>query len=92
MRLSAPVQFVVAVSGCVVCGGTATGVAQSGLDLQPSVGIDTVAALPSAAEAAGRVVTKPDPPPPTPRHPGIRATLRNIVTDFTKLPSRQNLF
>ncbi|MEO7192140.1 MAG: phosphatase PAP2 family protein [Vicinamibacterales bacterium] len=39
-----------------------------------------------------QVVQKPEGPPPTPKHTGFRATLKNIGTDFLHLPSRTNLF
>lgn len=35
---------------------------------------------------------QPAGPPPTPRHTGIRATLKAIPTDFAHLPSKWNLF
>lgn len=41
--------------------------------------------------ADAQVVQKPDGPPPTPRHTGIKATLKNTVHDFGHLPSKQNL-
>jgi membrane-associated phospholipid phosphatase len=40
----------------------------------------------------GQVVTQPAGPPPTPRHTGIKAMLKGLVTDVKNLPSRQNLF
>ena len=39
-----------------------------------------------------QVVTQPAGPPPTPRHTGIKAMLKGLVTDVKNLPSRQNLF
>lgn len=32
-----------------------------------------------------------EPPPPTPRHTGIRALFSNVVQDFAHVPSRENL-
>ena len=46
----------------------------------------------SIGTASAQVAQKPDGPPPTPRHTGIKATLKNIVHDFGHLPSKQNLF
>jgi len=40
----------------------------------------------------GQVVQPPAGPPPTPRHTGIKAMLKGLVTDVKNLPSRQNLF
>ncbi len=47
----------------------------------------TVAPLSFAAQ----VVEPPAPPPPTPRHTGIKATLKAIPQDFRHLGSRENL-
>lgn len=35
---------------------------------------------------------KPAGPPPTPRHTGIKSTLKGLVADVKNLPSRENLF
>ncbi len=40
----------------------------------------------------GQVVGQPAGPPPTPRHTGIQAMLKGLVTDVKNLPSRENLF
>jgi membrane-associated phospholipid phosphatase len=45
----------------------------------------------SAAEAADDQIGKPAGPPPTPEHTGIKATFRDLLTDFKHLPSLQNL-
>jgi PAP2 superfamily len=37
-------------------------------------------------------IQQPAPPAPTPRHTGIKATLKGLVTDVKHLPSRQNLY
>jgi len=39
----------------------------------------------------GQVIETPAPPPPTPRHTGIKATLKAIPYDFGHLGSRENL-
>ncbi len=44
-----------------------------------------------AAVAGAQTIQNPAGPPPTPRHTGIGATLKNIFHDFGHLPSRQNL-
>jgi len=46
----------------------------------------------SAANDAGQIVSKPAGPPPVPEHTGIKATLKDLFTDFKHLPSMQNLF
>jgi hypothetical protein len=38
----------------------------------------------------GQVVQKPEDPPPTPEHTGIKAMLTGLVTDFENLPSKEN--
>src|SRR4051812_36964388 len=40
---------------------------------------------------ASQVVQQPAGPPPTPRHTGIHAMLRALVSDVKHLPSRENL-
>src|SRR2546429_4278322 len=40
----------------------------------------------------GQVVQQPAGPPPTPRHTGIKALVKGLVTNFKYLPSRENLF
>lgn len=39
-----------------------------------------------------QVIQQPKGPPPTPRHTGIRALVRNLASDVRHLPSKQNLF
>jgi hypothetical protein len=39
-----------------------------------------------------QVVQKPAGPPPTPRHTGIKAMVKDLVSDFAHLPSKENLF
>jgi hypothetical protein len=39
-----------------------------------------------------QVVQKPEGPPPTPRHTGIKAMIKGLGTDVKHLPSRENLF
>jgi hypothetical protein len=40
----------------------------------------------------GQVITQPAGPPPTPRHTGIKAMVKDLAADVTHLPSRENLF
>jgi len=40
----------------------------------------------------GQVITQPEGPPPTPRHTGIKAMLKDLVVDVKHLPSMENLF
>src|SRR5260370_7561473 len=39
-----------------------------------------------------QIVGQPAGPAPTPRHTGIKAMLKGLVTDVKNLPSRENLF
>jgi PAP2 superfamily protein len=39
-----------------------------------------------------QVVKQPEGPPPTPRHTGIRALVKDLAGDVTHLPSMENLF
>src|SRR5678815_2581556 len=41
---------------------------------------------------ADQVVQKPAGAPPTPRHTGIKALVKDLGADITHLPSKQNLF
>ncbi|HEY1303870.1 MAG TPA: phosphatase PAP2 family protein [Vicinamibacterales bacterium] len=41
---------------------------------------------------AEQVVTQPAGPPPTPRHTGIKALVKDLGNDITHLPSKENLF
>src|SRR5262249_36450817 len=41
---------------------------------------------------AGQVVGQPAGPPPTPRHTGIKAMVKDLVEDVKHLPSTENLF
>jgi membrane-associated phospholipid phosphatase len=43
-------------------------------------------------DADMEVVQQPAGPPPTPRHTGIKAMSKHIVTNFKYLPSKENLF
>src|SRR6266850_8267742 len=52
----------------------------------------TDSASPTPALLGRQVVGQPAGPPPTPRHTGIKAMLKGLVTDVKNLPSRENLF
>src|SRR6185369_14867313 len=41
---------------------------------------------------ADQVVQKPAGKPPTPRHTGIKALVKDLAADVTHIPSKQNLF
>jgi membrane-associated phospholipid phosphatase len=48
-----------------------------------------------ATDVAGvdrQVITQPAGPPPTPRHTGIKAMVKDLGSDFRHLPSMENLF
>jgi membrane-associated phospholipid phosphatase len=40
----------------------------------------------------GQIVTQPAGPPPTPRHTGVKAMIKDLVSDVKHLPSKENLF
>jgi len=48
--------------------------------------------LPDMALEAAQVITQPAGPPPTPRHTGIKAMVKDLGTDVKHLPSKENLF
>lgn len=48
--------------------------------------------LPEFAAEAGQVIKQPEGPPPTPRHTGIKAMVKDLGQDVIHLPSRENLF
>jgi PAP2 superfamily protein len=50
----------------------------------------TVTVGPAADD--GQVITQPTGPPPTPRHTGIKAMVKDLVQDVKHLPSKENLF
>jgi hypothetical protein len=47
--------------------------------------------LVQAQQPAGPPIQKPEGPPPTPRHTGIKALVKGMIVDFKYLPSRENL-
>ena len=52
----------------------------------------SASAISLTATNFGQIVQPPAGPAPTPRHTGIRAMLKGLVTDVKNLPSLQNLF
>src|SRR4029453_8172277 len=48
--------------------------------------------LTEVAADAGQGVQQPAGPPPTPRHTGIRALIKDLGQDVMHLPSKENLF
>jgi len=55
-------------------------------------GIMQTASSVAASLQLDQVVTQPAGPPPTPRHTGIRAMVKDLAGDVTHLPSKENLF
>lgn len=54
---------------------------------------ETVASVLTEGVAdAGQVVQQPAGPPPTPRHTGIKALIKDLGQDVMHLPSKENLF
>jgi membrane-associated phospholipid phosphatase len=43
-------------------------------------------------DVAEQVVSQPAGPPPTPRHTGLKAMVKDLGADFTHLPSMENVF
>ena len=46
----------------------------------------------SVAAALDQVIGQPAGPTPTPRHTGVKAMIKDLGSDFTHLPSKENLF
>jgi len=46
----------------------------------------------SASPSSAETVEQPAGPPPTPRHTGVKAMIKDLGDDFLHLPSRENLF
>jgi PAP2 superfamily protein len=46
----------------------------------------------TVASNAPQVITQPAGPPPTPRHTGLKAMVKDLGSDFKHLPSMENLF
>jgi hypothetical protein len=58
----------------------------------PSSGIFQQASRAASAFQLDQVVQQPAGPPPTPRHTGIKALIKDLAGDVTHLPSKENLF
>jgi membrane-associated phospholipid phosphatase len=65
----------------------------------PSAGTETAPAPPlcgpflfASSEADPMLAKQPAGPPPTPRHTGIKAMSKHLVTNFKYLPSMENLY
>jgi len=58
----------------------------------PPSGILQQASRVAGAFQLDQVVQQPAGPPPTPRHTGIRALVKDLAGDVTHLPSKENLF
>jgi len=46
----------------------------------------------SVTTSEPQIITQPAGPPPTPRHTGIKAMVKDLGSDFKHLPSKENLF
>jgi membrane-associated phospholipid phosphatase len=57
----------------------------------PSIGATANESLFAPSVGFTQVIQQPAGPPPTPRHTGIKALLKGLVTDVAHLPSRENL-
>jgi membrane-associated phospholipid phosphatase len=57
-----------------------------------SLRAQTIAAFAPELAGSEQVLTPPAGPPPTPRHTGIKAMVKDLAGDVTHLPSRENLF
>ena len=44
------------------------------------------------AHPSDQVIGQPEGPAPTPRHTGVKAMIKDLGSDFTHLPSKENLF
>jgi PAP2 superfamily protein len=58
----------------------------------PASGIMQQASRAAASFQLDQVVQQPAGPPPTPRHTGLKALLKDLAGDVTHLPSKENLF
>jgi membrane-associated phospholipid phosphatase len=59
---------------------------------EPRSGILESVSAAAASLQLDQVVTQPAGPPPTPRHTGIKALVKDLAGDVTHLPSKENLF
>ncbi len=74
---------------CILVLGAASPLrAQVGSDLGDSL----AGSLAAVVADAGQVVKQPEGPPPTPRHTGIKALIKDLGQDVIHLPSKENLF
>jgi PAP2 superfamily protein len=60
--------------------------------VESDLGDPLAGSLAAVVADAGQVVTKPEGPPPTPRHTGIKALIKDLGQDVIHLPSKENLF
>ena len=74
---------------CIVILGTASSLRAQVLS---DLGDPLAGSLAARVADAGQVVTKPEGPPPTPRHTGIKAMIKDLGQDIIHLPSKENLF
>lgn len=78
----------------VVCAVPAHAQVDSNEEQQPVFGAVRAASggLFESALNGAQVVTKPEGAPPTPRHTGIKAMVKDLGADIVHLPSMENLF
>jgi hypothetical protein len=69
-----------------VASDTAASAVESAGDASADVGGEPL------ARDAEQVIGQPAGPPPTPRHTGVKAMLKDLGSDFKHLPSKENLF
>ena len=74
---------------CIVILGAASSLRAQVLS---DLGDPLAGSLAAVVADAGQVVTKPEGPPPTPRHTGIKAMIKDLGQDLIHLPSKENLF
>jgi PAP2 superfamily protein len=74
---------------CIVILGAASSLRAQVLS---DLGDPLAGSLAARVADAGQVVTKPEGPPPTPRHTGIMAMIKDLGQDVIHLPSKENLF
>src|SRR5262249_53254037 len=78
----------------VVLSGSAGPLSGQTVDIEGSSGRPepSVAVAIDGLFNTGQVVGQPAGPPPTPRHTGIKALMKDLVSDVQHLPSKENLF
>src|SRR5262245_44963148 len=68
-----------------------SGLAAQTSDRLNAIGIFPVVRLTAPDSLSLSIAQQPAGPPPTPRHTGIKALTKHLVTNFKYLPSKENL-